>query len=472
MLRDRNKQSSWLFLIGDALSIILAFITAYYIRQGLTGAGLFYNPPVSFAMYLPILVLIIIVFSYTFFTLGLYQPIKSTGYFKEAVNILKASTLGIFLTFALAFCFKLGFVSRSLLVLFWFVTILYVPLFRISLKYFLRLLCLKGYNSRQVLIVGKGELAEKVSLALSRHLELGFRIIGFIDEGENNEKASLMQTRGEIKDIPDILHDEIVDEVVFAVPIEACGRMTETIKLCEIEGVRVRIVADLFERTLARARIDDLDGIPLVTLETGPTQEIALAIKMGMDIVISFLALILLSPLFAVIAIMIRIDSSGSIFFKQERMGQNGRRFILLKFRSMIEEAEQIKENLQGFNEASGPVFKMKDDPRITRIGRFLRKTSLDELPQFINVLKREMSLVGPRPPLPIEVTQYANWQRRRLSMKPGITCIWQVSGRSNVSFEKWMEMDMEYIDNWSLGLDVKILLKTIWVVLHGKGAY
>jgi exopolysaccharide biosynthesis polyprenyl glycosylphosphotransferase len=423
-------------------------------------------------MYLPVLVLIIIVFLCSFFISGLYQPIRSISYIKEAINILKASILGVFLTFALAFCLKLGFASRSLLFIFWFLTILYLPIIRIILRHFLTSLYLKGYNSQQVLIVGKGELAEKVSLTLNKHPELGFQIIGFIDEEGNSDKASKVQTMGKINDIPDILHEIIVDEVVFAVPIEDCERMTEAIKLCEVEGIKVRIVADLFERTIARTKIDDIDGIPIITLETGPAQEIAIAIKRILDVIISLLSLIMLTPLFGIIAILIKFDSPGPVFFKQERMGQNGRRFVLLKFRSMIEEAEQVKEQLQGLNEASGPVFKMRADPRITKTGYFLRKTSLDELPQFINVLKGEMSLVGPRPPLPDEVAQYKNWQRRRLSMKPGITCIWQVSGRSNVSFEKWMKMDMEYIDNWSLGLDIKLLLKTIWVVLHGKGAY
>ena len=472
MLRDRSKQLLWLFLVVDSISIIMAFISAYYIRQGFTGTRLFYNPPVPFIMYLPVLVLVIIVFPCVFFISGLYQPIRSISYLKEILNILKASILGVFLTFALAFCLKLGFVSRSLLFLFWFLITLYLPIIRIILRYFLASLYLKGYNSQQVLIVGKGELAEKISFTLNKHPELGFHIIGFIDEEGNSDKASRVQTMGKINDIPDILHETIVDEVVFAVPIEGCERMTEAIKLCEVEGIRVRIVADLFERTIARAKIDDIDGIPIITLETGPAQELALAVKRVLDVIVSFLSLIILSPLFVIIALLIKIDSPGHIFFRQERMGQNGRRFKLLKFRSMIDGAEGLQTNIQGLNEASGPVFKIKNDPRITMVGRFLRKTSLDELPQFINVLKGEMSLVGPRPPLPDEVAQYKNWQRRRLSMKPGITCIWQVSGRSNVSFEKWMKMDMEYIDNWSLVLDIKILLKTIWVVLYGKGAY
>ncbi len=472
MLREKGKQLSGLFFIGDTIGIIIAFIIAYCIRQSLSGTPLFHNPLSPLSAYINLLVLLIPIFWGAFFFLELYQPVRSNQPLKEIINVLKASTLVIFLFLAFAFSLKLGFVSRSFLFLFWLTTILVVSCIRAGLRGFLKLLHLKGYNYQTVLIVGCGEMAERVSHALKNHPELGFQIIGFIDEGIDEDSQQRLKSIGKIDELAEILHNQVIDEVVFAVPLERCAKMTDAIKLCEIEGVKVRIVADLFERTLAQAKADDLDGIPLISLETGPTQEMALVIKKWMDIVGAFFTLVFLSPLFLLIAMMIKIDSPGSIFFAQERIGQNGRRFKLLKFRSMQENAEQMRESLLNLSEVSGPVFKIKDDPRVTKIGRFLRKTSFDELPQFINVLKGEMSLVGPRPPLPDEVTQYKNWQRRRLSIKPGITCIWQVSGRSDVAFEKWMEMDMEYIDNWSLELDMKILMKTVLVVLHGKGSY
>ncbi len=472
MLKQKGRQLAGLFFIGDTASIILSFIIAYFIRQSLSGIPPFHNPLFPFSTYINLLAILVPIFWGAFFFLGLYQPVRAGQYLKETISVLKSATLGILLFFAFSFSLKLGYVSRSFLSLFWLTTILLVSCIRIGLRNFLRLLRLKGYNYRTVLVVGCGEMAKKVSDTLKNHPELGFRILGFIDEDAPGGTSRKVESMGKIDELPEILHNHVVDEVVFAVPLEVCNKMTDSIRLCEIEGVKVRIVADLFERTLARAKADDLDGTPLISLETGPAQEMALVIKRGMDIVISLLAIMLLTPLFVLIAVLIKIDSPGSIFFAQERVGQNGRRIKLLKFRSMQKNAEQMREKLQELSEVSGPVFKMKKDPRVTKIGQFLRKYSLDELPQLINVLKGEMSLVGPRPPLPAEVTQYKNWQRRRLSMKPGITCIWQVNGRSNVPFEKWMEMDLEYIDNWSLGLDIKILLKTIPVVLTGKGSY
>jgi exopolysaccharide biosynthesis polyprenyl glycosylphosphotransferase len=222
---------------------------------------------------------------------------------------------------------------------------------------------------------------------------------------------------------------------------------------------------------IAKYSLGELEGIPLLSFLTLPKNMAQLFVKQLFDYLGAFFLVLLLSPLFLLIAIMIKISSPGPVIFKQIRCGLNGRKFTFYKFRSMIANAEEIKPNLEELNEATGPVFKIKNDPRVTSIGRFLRKTSIDELPQLFNVLKGDMSLVGPRPPLPSEVEKYEWWQRRRLSMKPGLTCIWQVSGRSKLDFDTWMKMDLEYIDNWSLGLDFKILFKTIPAVLSGKGA-
>jgi exopolysaccharide biosynthesis polyprenyl glycosylphosphotransferase len=229
---------------------------------------------------------------------------------------------------------------------------------------------------------------------------------------------------------------------------------------------------DLFATRIAARNVEDLDGIPLLSLETTPSDIVPLAAKRAFDLVLSSAALLVLAPVFLVFAVAIRLESPGPVLFRQRRVGVNGREFMLYKFRSMYQDAEARLESLRARNEVSGPVFKIRDDPRVTRVGRFMRRTSIDELPQFWNVLRGEMSVVGPRPPLPAEVKQYQRWQVRRLSMKPGITCIWQVSGRSHISFERWMELDLQYIDNWSLWRDVKILARTIPAVLTGRGAH
>ncbi len=243
------------------------------------------------------------------------------------------------------------------------------------------------------------------------------------------------------------------------------------IKACEVEGIKANIAVDLFDLKIAKARQTDLDGLPILRFETTIGEEWQLFIKHSFDIIASVVGLVVLMPIFVVIGMLILLTSSRPVFFRQTRCGLNGRRFVMYKFRTMVNGAEEKKKQLEVLNELNGPAFKMKNDPRITRFGNFLRRTSLDELPQLFNVLCGEMSIVGPRPPIPEEVDKYEVWQRRRLSMKPGLTCLWQVNGRNNVDFGKWMKLDLEYIDNWSLGLDFKILLKTVPVVLFSIGA-
>ena len=241
--------------------------------------------------------------------------------------------------------------------------------------------------------------------------------------------------------------------------------------ICEQVGVAIKIPANIFSLKLSKSSITKYNGLSVVNIYTGPSIATQFLIKRFIDIVISVAALILFSPLFLVTALLIRMTSKGPAFFIQDRIGYNGRIFKCIKFRTMVENAEEIKRELIQHNEVSGPVFKIKHDPRITPLGRFLRKTSIDELPQLINVIRGEMSLVGPRPPVPGEVNDYGLKDRRRLSMRPGITCLWQVNGRHSIPFEKWVELDKQYIDNWSLWLDLKILVKTIPVVLKCTGA-
>ncbi|RKY80333.1 sugar transferase, partial [candidate division KSB1 bacterium] len=279
------------------------------------------------------------------------------------------------------------------------------------------------------------------------------------------------QVIGRVRDIPRILRESVIDRVIFVVPRLWLNRVEDAIHHCEREGVATAITVDLFEPKVARLRQSDFAGIPLILFQTTVAEEWQLFIKRIIDIVISLIAILLLSPVFIISAIGVKLSSKGPVFFRQERCGQNGRRFILYKFRSMIVGAEMKKRKLEKQNEMQGPVFKMKRDPRVTRFGRFMRKLSIDEFPQLFNVLRGDMSLVGPRPPLPAEVELYEVWHRRRLSMKPGLTCIWQVSGRNKIDFNTWMEMDMKYIDNFSLWLDFKILVRTIFVVLTGYGA-
>jgi exopolysaccharide biosynthesis polyprenyl glycosylphosphotransferase len=277
-----------------------------------------------------------------------------------------------------------------------------------------------------------------------------------------------------ISELEAVIDEEPVDEVFIALPRGQYGALVENIvHLCEEQGIIVRMPTEMFNLKVAKWQVDLLDGIPMVTIRSGPPDGWQLVAKRWIDLWGSAMLLLVLAPILLIVAALIKLDAPGPVFFRQERVGLYKRRFYLIKFRTMINGADRQQQALEHLNEAAGPVFKIKHDPRITRVGKFLRRFSIDELPQLLNVLMGEMSLVGPRP-LPVrDVERIAvQWHKRRLSMKPGLTCLWQVNGRSNVSFDHWVHMDLEYIDRWSLGLDLMILLKTIPAVLKGAGAY
>jgi exopolysaccharide biosynthesis polyprenyl glycosylphosphotransferase len=277
-----------------------------------------------------------------------------------------------------------------------------------------------------------------------------------------------------ISELESVISQEPIDEVFITLPRDKYSHLVdEIVHLCEEQGIMVRVWSNRFNLQVARSRIDELDGIPVVTIHSGPPDGWQLVVKKLIDIVGSLALMLLLGPFFVVVALLIKFDSPGPVFFRQERIGLNKRRFWLIKFRTMTANAEARQQMLEQLNEAHGPVFKIKKDPRITRVGRFLRRFSIDELPQLFNVLKGDMSLVGPRP-LPVRDVERIDrqWHKRRFSVKPGLTCLWQVNGRSNIDFDDWARMDLEYIDKWSLLLDLKILMKTLPTVLKGEGAY
>ena len=328
----------------------------------------------------------------------------------------------------------------------------------------------RGYSLRRYAVVGASIEGREVVEAMESHPEWGYDFAGFVTVGEER-RTTRGPTLGGLSDLGSILEEEILDEIVFAVPREQFDLIEPAVQLCQEQGVEVRISLDMLRFGPSSMRLTVLNDLPMVVFSRTPSDTLALAGKRLFDIVLSGLALLCMAPVFAGIAIAIKVGSPGPVFFSQRRVGRNGRPFPILKFRSMYQDAEARLEALKAQNEMSGPVFKMKEDPRVTAAGRFLRKTSLDEFPQFWNVLMGDMSIVGPRPPLPAEVRQYKRWQRRRLSVKPGITCIWQISGRNNIDFDRWMELDLEYIDTWSLWGDLKIFLRTIPAVLLSRGA-
>jgi exopolysaccharide biosynthesis polyprenyl glycosylphosphotransferase len=389
----------------------------------------------------------------------------------EFLRIARALVLVAFAVFAIIFFTKVQWVSRLLTGLYFAVSLALIWTIRLALRWGARAAGSFPGATRFYAVMGSGELASEIISNMRAHPEWGMTLAGFVLEDGARAPDSSAPILGRIDDLGRILEEHVVDDVVFAVPRERLHSIEDAVKVCEEQGVGVLIALDVLRFGNARMSVGDLNGLPMLALTRTPSDDLALAAKRAFDVAVSFLVLLLLSPVFLAVAIAIKIDSPGPVFFKQTRVGLQGRIFGIWKFRSMYLDAEARLESLRAQNEMSGPVFKMRNDPRITRVGRFIRRTSLDEFPQFWNVLRGEMSVVGPRPPIPAEVRQYKRWQRRRLSVKPGITCVWQISGRNNIDFDRWMELDLEYIDQWSLWADIRICLKTIPAVLGSRGA-
>jgi exopolysaccharide biosynthesis polyprenyl glycosylphosphotransferase len=396
---------------------------------------------------------------------------------KEIVDIVKTFTISMLIASIPAFFFRESPLSRVFLVSLWPLQIVSLISLRFIFREFLKYIRRQGYNFRQVLIVGRNDRAARLVKQIEGSPEFGVRILGFIDapngDGQNDfGSLSKYEILGNLSSLETILRNKVVDEVFVFLPIKSFySEIEKVLHVCENVGVEVKIPTDLFSLKLSKSTVSYYGTVSVIDLYTSPKMTWQLLIKRMIDMTVSAIVLLLLSPLFVAVSILIKGTSKGPVLFQQRRVGYNGRPFNCLKFRTMDENAEALQGDLLELNEMDGPVFKITNDPRVTKVGRVLRKASFDELPQLINVLKGDMSLVGPRPPIPSEVNEYVLKDRRRLSMRPGITCLWQVNGRNTIPFEKWMELDREYIDNWSLVLDFKILVKTFPAVLRGSGA-
>jgi exopolysaccharide biosynthesis polyprenyl glycosylphosphotransferase len=344
--------------------------------------------------------------------------------------------------------------------------------FRLAIFSTLRALRRRGRNYRNVLIVGSGPRARQARRIIQSHPEWGIRLLGFLDESDSPVDPLLGGERiYKFAELPELFRTEVVDEVVLACPRSMLPLIDRVVGPCAQVGVPVTLVSDLFGDYLPAPRSTHFGSMPALSFATVQHSQLKLFVKRVFDVVASSILLVLLLPVLGLAAALIKSTSPGPALFKQIRCGLHGRRFAMLKLRTMCSDAEQRRADFEHLNECSGPVFKIRNDPRVTRAGRVLRRYSIDELPQLWNVLCGDMSLVGPRPPMPGEVDQYHPFQRRRLSMRPGLTCLWQVQGRSAIGFDDWVKLDLEYIDDWSLGRDLKILARTLPAVVRGNGA-
>ena len=474
MLRQKALLFSRVAMVGDALIVAAGFLVSYWLRQGpLRGS---FDDVTLFPLkdYLWALVLAVPIWIGMLWRSGIYSSLRTKTWVEIAGAILWSGIVTTVVLGTVLFLLKIPYFSRTFVILFFSNSATLLLFERITIFAILKVARRKGFNFRTVLLVGTGKVAQNFARLMRSNKDWGFRLIGFMDVEPTRVGHELqgVPVLGGLDKLPALLHERVVDEVIFALPRRFLGHIEDSLRVCEEVGVRAHVILDWYNMKIAKTNLGEFHGIPMLSLTTTPLSEAKLLLKRITDVAGSFTLLVLLSPLFLIIAALIKLTSSGPIFFNQVRCGLGGRKFAFYKFRSMIVDAEERKKGLESLNEMSGPVFKIRDDPRITPVGRIIRKLSIDELPQLYNVLKGEMSLVGPRPPIPEEVQKYERWQRRRLSMRPGLTCLWQVNGRNEVDFDQWMKLDLEYIDNWSLGLDLKIMLRTIPVVLTGHGAH
>ena len=459
----------------DVLLINLAFVLSYWVRYDLQ---LFraVDPAfdVPYAVYLPFALIFTALLIFVYRQQGVYRLRRQLSWIDEFYAIISATATGTIIMIVLIFLYRAAFYSRAIFLYTGLFTIFFLGLSRLLKVITLRAMRRKGVGARRVLIIGAGEIARTVMRMVVANPECGLNIIGFLDDDPQkaNKDIGRFKALGKLDNLQTALATEQIEEVIITLPWQYHDKIMMIMGRCERLNMRTRIVPDLFQMRLSHMEVEEIAGVPMIGIKEVGISGFSQFIKRMVDIVIAGVGLFLFAPLMGLLALMIKLESPGPVLFQQERVGKNGRIFIINKFRSMVDGADYQKEALQAFNEANGPLFKIRNDPRMTRLGKLMRRLSVDELPQLYNILVGDMSLVGPRPPVPSEVEQYTDWHKRRLEIAPGLTGLSQVSGRSELSFDEMALLDIYYIENWSPALDTKILLQTIPRVIFGSGAY
>ncbi len=476
-MAQASEQSIWMRVfaqVADILMTVVSFVAAFALRSQIRTVY-FFGTAQSFESYANILIIIVPVWWFLLDLQKAYSEDRRVPVRYEYRIVLRTVLLGTLALLGIVYILRLESPPRSTIVLFAAINVALLCLNRIffhNLKAYLRS---RGELTKTIVIVGSGEKAQRFLASVGEHGEWGIDLVGFVelDPALKGKEVLGSKVLGGPDDLMTVLHSHPVHEVVFAVPTRNLADCTDMLALCEQEGVRAVILSNFFSSLVAHVETEILYDQPVLIFAPMRHREWQLLVKRFFDIVFSTLLLLILSPLLLTIAALIKLGDGGPIFYTWKVVGQNKKNFTGYKFRTMVLNADALKEKLLAENEMKGVAFKMKNDPRITRVGRLLRKFSLDELPQLWSVLKGDMSVVGPRPPLETELRRFESWHRRKLSVKPGLTCLWQVSGRSTITdFDEWVKLDLAYIDNWSLWLDFKILMRTIPVVLSGRGAH
>lgn len=480
--RARSVAARIVLFLLDAVTINVAFFSAYYIRfvllHGVQFTTTFINEP--FTSFTQLEVVVTLGLLTLFYARGLYR-LRSTGtWFKQFWIIGSAATTGFAIYAAYDYLLRQTDISlsgsRSLVGLTWLLIIVFVSFMRLLAGGFLTFLYRRGHWLTGVLVIGSGRLGKLMMQQITATPNLGYRIVGFISDSEGAEPPSdfgRFKALGRMDDIDQVIRQLRITEAIIALPSHQHQQILRTVQICERAGADFKLVPDLYELSLSRIDVDAIEGIPLIGLRRSLTGTLQYRVKRVIDVVGASLILLIGAPIWLLTALAIKLDSPGPVLHHQTRLGYRGQPFDCFKFRSMYVNADQLLERLRAsLPEDERGKFKLRNDPRRTRVGAFIRRTSLDEIPQLLNVIRGDMSLIGPRPPLPSEYERYEDWEKARLEMPPGITGLWQVRGRSDIDFNEMVLMDLYYIENWSLRLDIQILLQTIPAVLGSKGAY
>jgi exopolysaccharide biosynthesis polyprenyl glycosylphosphotransferase len=464
-------------LLQDLMVICIAFGAAYLLRIFLVHFEFFDErlPGIyPFYHYIPLLLAFLALWAITGYFGTFYRDLELSNPVRIGANLLYQLLVVLVLVYAGLYLLKRSDISRTFVLVaggVMFASLLAGRAISYSGVYWMRERLNRYYYC---VIVGCGSRAREVASLIEESRGSGLRLVGFIDpdERETPQQAIGKYQVHPLSSVEHILQNQVIDEVIFAVSMQELARLEPVILHCANLGMKVRVQLEFLPAAYSRIYVEKFRDVELLSLSSTPESELLLFFKRLFDLGLAAGSLVLLAPVMAVVAAAIRVTSPGPVLFKQTRCGLGGRRFTLYKFRSMINNAEQLKAELHQLNDLNGPAFKLRDDPRITTVGRWLRRFSIDELPQLWNIVRGDMSFVGPRPAVPEEVEQYETWQRRRLRMRPGLTCIWVLEGRNHLEFDRWIQLDLAYIDSWSLWLDAKIFFRTIPIVLSGRGAY
>jgi exopolysaccharide biosynthesis polyprenyl glycosylphosphotransferase len=499
----RVQPAHWKYWLvgGDVALILVALTIAYYVRYELQWFRAV-DPVflVDLWAYLPFALALVLILPISFRLSGVYPYQRGRSWFEETYAIATATTLGVMVLIIASLFFRPLLYSRLIFLYTALLVTVLLGTSRVLYQLAFEHLRHYGVGVKRVVLVGAGDVGRMVIRTMTARPDFGYQLVGFLDDNPVKGHTNIGPYRalGAVENLAQVLASEQVDSVIICLPWQSHRMIQRLLRTCEQRAVRAQVVPDLFQLTKNQVYVEDLNGIPLIGTRGVSIQGWNLWIKRASDLLLGGIAGLISLPVCLLIALAIKLDSPGPVLFVQTRIGRNGVPFACFKFRSMIDgadtlrrdwlrqnasqEASQVEgqavgqptnsESVNPVNDSSGPLFKMHNDPRRTRVGRFIRRYSLDELPQILNVLRGEMSLVGPRPNLPDEVAQYQEWHTKRLTVSPGITGLWQVSGRSDLTFDEMVLLDIYYVENWNLAMDLGILLRSLPAVIQARGAY